>query len=47
MKENITKGSLEEYREKGKNNQDMADLVEMIDRLQIQLTKALEAYAKK
>jgi len=47
MKENTTKGSLEEYRGKGKNNQDISDLVDMIDRLQIQLTKALEAYAKK
>jgi len=47
MSKEITKGSLDEYREKGKSNQDIADLVAMIDRLKIELTKALEALAKK
>lgn len=47
MNEKQAKGSLDEYREKGKTNQDIADLVAMIDRLQIELTKALEAYSKK
>ena len=42
-----TKGSLDEYREKGKSNQDIADLVAMIDKLKIELAKALEALAKK
>jgi hypothetical protein len=41
-----TKGSLNEYREKGKSNQDVADLVAMIDKMQVELTKALEAIAK-
>lgn len=47
MKEKPTQGSLDEYREKGKTNQDIAILVDHIDRLQIELTKALEAYVKK
>jgi hypothetical protein len=47
MNEKQAKGSLHEYREKGKTNQNIADLVAMIDKLQIELNKALEAYSKK
>jgi hypothetical protein len=43
MTEKPTKGSLDEYREKGKTNQDIADLVAMIDRLRNELTNVLEA----
>lgn len=37
--------SLDHYREKGKSNEDIAHLVAMIDKLQIQLNKTLDAYA--
>jgi len=47
MTEKPTKGSLDEYREKGKTNYDIAALVAMIDGLQIELTKTLEAMVKK
>lgn len=47
MSKKPTAGSLDEYREKGKTNQDISDLVAMIDRLKIELTKAVEACVKK
>lgn len=46
MIEKQEKGTLLEYREKAKCNQDIAKLIDMIDKLQIQLNKALEALKK-
>lgn len=41
-----TPGTLDHYREKGKSDPDITALVAMIDRIQAQLTTALEAVAK-
>lgn len=40
-------GTLDWYRQRGESNPDIAALVAMVDRLQEQLTKALEGLVRK
>lgn len=46
MNSELLPGTLDWYREKGKTNEDIAALVAMIDKLGIQLVKALEDSTK-
>ena len=42
MNSELLPGTLDWYREKGKTDEDIAALVGLIDRMQVQLVKALE-----